>query len=323
MATGRPWLWALLVSGLAWVPLYLQRRAAHQPDVDDYLYAAVKRNIGQRGPLEMLHAALHTGHTAPLVPLLAAPFMGGVDAAVAVELPLLLLLVLGTYLLVRCWVGPAPAGCVALVAGLNQAVLGWSLMLHFSVAASACVVWVFAAYLRSEGLRNWPWTVTAGLAFALLMLSRTMAPVYFVPLLAVIGVDVIKRRSARWGPALTSAAVVVVLAGPWWWTSGSIALRYLHSAGYKASSGFTQGADFTPAGLIHRLTWTLDDLGVIQATILVAALVIAAVAVAVHRKAPQGMTVVSAWLLLTFLFLATSRNVGTAFGLPLVASRSP
>src|SRR5581483_6552249 len=111
--TGWRWPLVVLLAGAvaAWLPLYLQRRRAHQPNVDDYLYTLVSRQIAHAGSFsDVIHALLHTGQTAPLVVALSAPLaVHGVDAAAAVELPLLFLLAASAWLLARRWISPWPA----------------------------------------------------------------------------------------------------------------------------------------------------------------------------------------------------------------------
>jgi hypothetical protein len=191
-----PVLFMLATTAAAWTPLYLQRRRAHQPNVDDYLYTIVARQIFRAGSFgDIVHAFLHTGQTAPLVPLLAAPgAVHGVDGAVAVELPLLLLLAGAAWMLVRPWVGPWSAALIGFAAAANQAVLGWALMMHFSVATSALCLLALAGYLRSDGFRHWGWSALTGGAVGLLLLSRSLAPLYVAAFVAVVVADLVVRR---------------------------------------------------------------------------------------------------------------------------------
>ena len=138
-----------LAVGRVWAGLYVQRGTAHTPNVDDYLYTRVAYTLGHllvARPLSGVHAVLLTGQTAPLVPVVAAlpTHLAGVQGAVGVELLFQALVVCGAYILARVWVSPTASVVVALVAGLNQAVLGWALMLNFAVAAAAATVWTFA-----------------------------------------------------------------------------------------------------------------------------------------------------------------------------------
>ena len=90
------------------------------------------------------------------MPALAAPLAAhGVEATVAVELPLLLLVAGGAYLLTRRWASARVAAVVGFAAAVNQGVLAWALTLNFAVTASAFVLCTLAAYPYSEGFRRW------------------------------------------------------------------------------------------------------------------------------------------------------------------------
>ncbi len=193
---------ALVVSVITWLGLYLQRGASHNPNIDDYGYTALAYRLGHSFVSSRSHgldAVLHTGRYAPLVPVLAvAPsHLGGVQGAVGVEVVFLILLVIGAYLLARHWLGPAASGATALAVGVNQAVLGWSLMLNFALAATTATVWTFVSYLSSDRLQKQGWTVAVGISGGLLLLSRSLALVYAVPLAVVIAVDLIWSHRAR------------------------------------------------------------------------------------------------------------------------------
>ncbi len=162
---------ALVVSVMTWLGLYLQRGVSHNPNIDDYLYTAKAYGLGHllaSSPGNGLDDILHTGRIAPLVQVVAAApsHLGGVQGAVGVEVVFLILLVIGAYLLARHWLSPAASGATALVVGVNQAVLGWSLMLNFALAATTATVWTFASYLNSDRLQKRGWTVVAGISGA-------------------------------------------------------------------------------------------------------------------------------------------------------------
>jgi hypothetical protein len=317
---------ALLVVVLVWVPLFALRVRARQPNVDDYEYAQLAYAFLYYSLGGIVSHALHSGATSPLVPLLASPLARtwGVNGAVAVQLPLLLLLVGGAYSLARMWLGARSAALTATAVGLNQAVLGWAIMLNFSVAVTAALLWSFAAYFRSDRLRTWRWSLVFGVAVASLLLSRSVAPVYAVPLAAVLAADqvvlLLRRRSWPGLPALSAIGLVLVLAGPWWLVSGRTAAHYLTSAGYEVSSGYTsQGGALTLATMHNRLVYSLAELGWPQSLVLAAALACAcALALRRPRRPPGALALMAAWAVLTFLVLSTSSNVGTGFALPVL-----
>ncbi len=318
-----PLVVALLVTTAVWVPLFVARVQAHQANVDDFLYADVARNLIWGG--NVVSAILHTGQTSPLVPTLAAPGadMGGVYGAMAVELPFLLMLVAGTYVLARVWLSPVVAMVAALVVGLNEDVSGYAVMLHFAVPTVAALVWAFASYVRSRHLRDWKWSLIFGASIAVMLLSRSMAIVYLIPLVLVVGIDVlvdmVKKGDVLRLPALSALAITLVVAGPWWLVSGSAALHYLHSAGYQTSAGLTyQGGALNATTIVQRTKWTLAELGWGQSWALFIAL-LAALWFAVRRRRDLNFTalwMLVIWAVLTSLILSTTSNQGTADGLP-------
>jgi hypothetical protein len=109
---------------------------------------------------------------------------------------------------------------------------------------------------------------------------------------------------------------VLLIAGPWWLVSGETAFHYLRTVGYEPSSGgVSSSAHLSLHSISQRIRWTLGDLGTFQSLILVAAPITAVL----HRRRMPGSLPVVGWLGLTLMGLATSSNVGTGFGLPLVA----
>jgi hypothetical protein len=244
----------------------------------------------------------------------------------AVELPILLTLCVGSFLLCRTWLSDFGAAVTTLVVALNAAVLGYSVMLNPALLVTTAVAWSFATYLRSKRLMDWPWSIAFGAVFALLLLARTNAPVYAVPLALVVLVDLlIGIRRDRWRPGWPLAAtvgVVLVVAGPWWLVSGGQAWQYLTNAGYQASSGFTSGGiQLSPSSIIDRSKLELSNLGWAEAAVL-GILVLASVLVVLrhrNRTALPKLWLLASWVVLTLLVLSSSGNAGTAFGLPLIA----
>jgi hypothetical protein len=316
----------LAVTTVAWVALFVVRLHTHQAFVDDYLYASTSRSLYSGG--NVLHNLLSTGQTSPLVPALAVPgtWIGGLYGSMTVELPFLLLVVAGAYALARQWIAPRPSAVVAFVAGLNCGVLGYSVMLNFSAAATAALLWCLVAYVASDRLRGMRWSVGFGAAAAALLLARTMAPVYAAPLALVLGVDLVidrvRRRPLDWRPVAVAGGIVAVAAGPWWAVSGPTAMHYLLHAGYQPSSGLvTRGWDLSPAAVWSRVYWELAALGQLEAWVLGVAVAYALVVTVIRRRefATGPLILLPVWALLCTLLLSTSGNPGTGFGLPVVA----
>jgi hypothetical protein len=150
----------------------------------------------------------------------------------------------------------------------------------------------------------------------LLLLSRSLAPVYVAAFAVAVGVDLLRRRRFCFRQTALAVLIAGAVAGPWWLVSGGTALHYLTSAGYQRSSGLTNsGAHLSLSSIVDRTQWTVGDLGTVQSIFLLAAPLIALTRI---RRMP-GALVVSAWLLLTLVGLATSSNIGTGFGLPILA----
>ncbi len=317
----------LVVVGLLWILLFVVRIHAHQPNVDDYLYANVARGLTRS--VDPLSAVLHTGQTSPLVLVLAMPGVAlfGVYGAISVELPLLLLLSFGAFVLARHWLSPLGSAITALGVGLNAAVLGYAVMLNFAVAATTAVLWCFATYVRSDHLSNLRWSIGFGLTFAALILSRSVAPVYAAPLLVVVAVDVAiaarRRRASPGWPALAALVTVLLIAGPWWVVSGRQVLHYLTYAGYQSASGYTNGGvTLTPASVVDRVKYELSNLGWSESVVLGILVVATLFQVLRDQRARRidQMWIPALWLVGTLLVLASSGNGGTAFGLPLIAA---
>ena len=180
---------ALLVTTVVWVVLFVVRVHAHQINVDDYAYASLARDILHSG--NPISTFLHSGSSSPLVPALAVPGVElvGVYGAMSVELPFLLVLVAGSFLLARLWISPLAAMVAALVVALNKDVSSYALMLHFGVPTAAELVWAIYSYIRSRQFREWKWSLIFGVAIAAMLLSRSMSIVYVVPLVVVAGID--------------------------------------------------------------------------------------------------------------------------------------
>ena len=313
----------LLLATAVWVPLFVARVQAHQANVDDYFYADVARSLIWHG--NFVSSFLHTGTTSPLVPTLAAlgADIGGVNAAAAVELPFFLMLVAGSFVLARLWLSPVAAMVAALVVACNEDVSSYAVMLHFAVPTAAALVWAFASYARSRHLRDWKWSLIFGVAIAAMLLSRSMAIVYVIPLVAVVGIDLLidisKNGDALRKPALFALATTLVLAGPWWLVSGHAAFHYLQNAGYQPSSGYTsRGGALNASTIMQRVRWTISELGWGESWALAIALLAALWLLVRHRHTLKltALWILAIWTLLTLLVLSTSSNSGTAYSLP-------
>jgi hypothetical protein len=199
-------------------------------------------------------------------------------------------------------------------------------MYNFALTSSAAMVWCLATYLRSDRLHRWGWSVGFAFSFAALILSRSVALVYVVPLAALVVVDLawgfFKRgqRITMTVPAVLG--IILVVAGPWWIRSGRTVAHYLVHAGYQPSSGYTHsGLVLTPASVWNRVTYelfNLDWIGGVLLGIAVAATIVAWWFMLRDHHAFPGLWILWAWTVIALLILSSSGNAGTAFGLPLI-----
>jgi hypothetical protein len=234
-----------------------------------------------------------------------------------VQLPILAGLVVGLFALggalglssTRCWLA-------VLAIGLAPAVLGYSVMLHFALAATAAIVWCLATYLRSDRLRHWSWSVGLGVAAGLLSVTRVVAVVYLAAVATVLLIDMLIDRTdltTRWRNAAIAVAVSALISGPWWLIDGRSALRYLLDAGYDASTGFAPNAGVLTK-IQERVESTIDGVGLVEALVLLLLL-----ALWLLRRRDRASVLTFGTATIVLIGLASSSNQGTAFELPALA----
>ena len=292
-------------------------------NVDDYLYAEQTRAYFDAlpDPGALIDAWRANGSNAPALPTLALP-LAAVGSSphwlVVVQLIPLLVLVASVRSLLgslgvaarAAWIG---AGGIALLAP----VLGYAAMYHFGLATAACTALAFATYARSDRLARRGPALILGLALGALALTRVMAPVYVLAVVAPIALDVARGLDrARLANAALAVLAAAVVAAPWGGVSGGTAWDDLVSAGYGENL-FTHEASRLEIAR-ERLDWTADESGWLLIVLLVPLLAYSVWSV--WRR-------VEGWRLLACLLgscavgmavLATSSNAGTAFALPFV-----
>ena len=307
-----------------WVLLFIGRVTSNQPNVDDYLYTILSSRLLQHGVSGFFRGVLMSGPYAPLYLVGASPLAmaRGVNGAAAFEFSLLILTAVGAYLLVRVVLDEVPATVVAVAVVCNQAVLGWSLMVNFALAATAMTLWSLGAYMRSDHLRRPAWSLVFGVSFGLLMLSRSLAPVYVAPMAMLLAIDLVldgRHRAMSYRGIGLSAVAAAVIALPWWIVSGRITLTYLLHSGYQVSAFAHRSVSLTPFAIYVRIRVTFDELGHLQETVLAISMLVSIAVFCVRRKDVRVVALPSLWVITTVLLLSTSSNSGTGFGLPVVA----
>jgi 4-amino-4-deoxy-L-arabinose transferase-like glycosyltransferase len=298
-------------------------------DWDEAAYLAIAlefRDALLDGPLEYVRAQDAGGAQPPVVPTSALPllllFGRGVDAALATVAVWSVLLVVATYGLAARVVAHRWALLAALCVGTAPVVADFSRLFHFAVPAAALLTSALWALAASDGLRRTRVVVVAGVLLALMTTARTMTIAYVPAVLAGAGLPLLwedagRRLRARNLGVL--AAVTVLVAALWWVPSWDAVWPYLSNTGYGAEAS-AYGQSFS---VFSSDFWTRDlrQTGVELQLPLVIALV-AGLAAGLPRlraglRRPEVLllacVVAGGWLA-----LASTRNQGTAFDLPLL-----
>lgn len=306
------------------------KRSVGGSNVDDYLYASLTLSMGRPlRPAAWMDSVLNTGSISPLVPALtsltrwdATPYMSTVT-----QLIFLSLLFWNSRGIALQLQEPHPT-LLALAASTFSAMIGWAVMFHFAVAASALLAACVWAYVASEGLTRWGPTLLFGSSLGALTLARSVALVYVVALLVAVAWHLLRQphdiRRVR-GLAIAGTAMLLI-AAPWWLRSGSRVINYLTAAGYDSASGFAPDAT-VPERVATRVAHTITEWGwpvVVTLALLVTLWIASAV---IEHKTPMEVTVLVSptrdlrrmLLLLVgagLAILSSSSNLGTAFSLP-------
>jgi 4-amino-4-deoxy-L-arabinose transferase-like glycosyltransferase len=341
--------WAFVVAGalvglvaiqLAWL---IANRRGYPLSIDEAGYIAIAlkdhsalANDGVGGFWNAIEAqAPH----APLVPALTALLYTvhtGILISFGVVLGFLVLLVGAVYGIAERLASPRAAALAAAVTATLPGALEFSRVYIFALPTAALLTSAVYAVLRSDGLRSTRWSVTAGVAMGLMLLTRTMA-VAFLPGLAlatavaVVGRDRGDRRRSLLNGGLALVALVAV-AATWYLPNLNAVVDYLTGYGYGDQS-HDYGRHVSAFALGR---WTavaektaVESIHLPSAVALIAGLS-CAVGVALRRlRGPDGRvaavqllrseaSLLAIVLIIGYLALSTSSNPGWGFGLPLV-----
>jgi 4-amino-4-deoxy-L-arabinose transferase-like glycosyltransferase len=329
-----------VVLSAVWVHRF---RSGYVPEWDESGYLAIAiadaQALRSGGVGALWDAYVQEPSQAPLVPLLTAPalllFGDGLVQGLFVQLALYVALVAATYLLASTLLERSWAVLAALVTASIPAVLDYSRLYHFSIAAAAAYTAALWALIRSSGLSRLKWSVLAGLFLGLGLLSRTMMVAYIPAVLAAAVVLIaaapadrrIRVRNLAAGAAVT-AAVAVTWYGPNLRTIGG----YLVGFGYGGeSSAYGQRpSPVTPQFWLTELVTLVRSFYVPLAFVLAFGVVSAVIAARARFRRPSLADVIafarSGYLPLVvvvvagYLALTSSPNQGTAFEFPWLPS---
>ena len=306
-------------------------------DESGYIAIALRNthSLTSSGPFSLASTVLDQGIQAPLVPLTAVIpnlFGAGVDASLLVEPVFFAVLVLTTYAIARRLTTYSWALIAALVAATAPVVADYTRIFHFAVPAAAMMSAALWALMKSEGLKNRRWSLACGLLLGLMVLTRSMTLAYLPGFAIAAALPILLEGEQR--QRLVNAAILAaggaLLAAIWYfpnrWSVGS----YLLNFGYGAESA-EYGAHHSPISIAF---WTREAGTVLDELYLplFAALALSAVLALGSALFDKGRTKwssdgIKAWLTSDtalalvivvegYVALTSSKNEGTAFGLP-------
>ncbi|MEV6905425.1 glycosyltransferase family 39 protein [Amycolatopsis sp. NPDC051071] len=340
--------WALLGVAVVWLAVNLRWIVLYRDgqvfDIDEAGYFGMALNNhgaalrdGISGWFEAVEAP---GIQAPLLPALTSLhfFLTGTGTVAAFVVPLLagVALILLTHAVANRIAGRPFAWIATVVIATAPGVIYEARAYHFALPAAVMTTAAIYFLIRSEGLSKPKFVVLFGVFAGLMPLARTMA-IAFVPALVLAAlIQAVwppdRRKRLKW--FALAAVVGAGVAALWLAPNGVRVYRYLTGFGYgKQSVEFgSEAGVFNPAAWAERLRLLISDHGLPHAVLLCAGL-IAAIVVAISKLRTGGpvketlRSMVASPLFPSALLVAeggvavlTSKNMGTAFFLPLIPS---
>ena len=329
------------IVGIWWLNRF---RSGYPLDIDESRYlafgAALKDGLASGGPHGLWNAWSAQHDFGPLLPLTSAAVYVVLGESVvnglASQLIFFAVLVAATYGIGARLTSRSGGALAALVVAATPAVIDFTRSYQFPVTAAAMLAACTYALLASEGLSRRRWAVAWGVLLGLTALSRTMMVAFIPAQLVAAGWLVLRRPGARRPRAVNAGialACAVAVSAVWFASSAGAVSSYLASFGF--------GRESTHFGTTHsRLSigyWTRELVAAVQsdlylplAALLAIAFVLALAALAARpRSGLRGRlaawlttdaAVVAFVLLAGYIALASTRNEGVGFRVPLVAA---
>jgi hypothetical protein len=248
--------WGLVVLGLAILVFALDfwwfevHRANYPFDIDEAGYTSFGlvdylglHNGGLHGWWEAIQNQPTFAPLVPAVTSLTVWLHQGVLNGFAVLAAFALLLALLTYGIAERLAGPRLGALAAFVSMTLPGTFRFSREYIFALPTAAFLAAALYAILRSDGLRSRRWSIVAGVAIGLMLLTRTMA-IGYVPGLLVAGVVAMMLRiprGERLRPLLNLILLVLVAVGvaaSWYLKNFQSVVDYLTGYGYGAQSTY-------------------------------------------------------------------------------------
>ena len=219
--------------------------------------------------------------------------------------------------------------CAILVA-TTPAVSEYTRSFHFVIPATLFFTTAAYSYVRSNSFRVGHWSIIFGASLGMMILSRTMT-IAFLPAFAVAFL-LHSLSSQKFGTVQVRNAVISIIsfavtALPWYYINGYIVINYLFSFGYGAHAS-EYGSDtgvFTVGNLSRRVDILLNSLGYSTFTIIIVCLSVSIGYSITGWLVPNDSikrdkiaTYLTLLCILCLFILATSRNIGTGFEVPVL-----
>jgi 4-amino-4-deoxy-L-arabinose transferase-like glycosyltransferase len=320
-----------------------QFRDGYPLNIDEvgYLTFALDATQGLKsgGIAGLWHAYLGSGPQAPLVPLLTVPihlvFGEEIFPSFFVQMPFLVLLAFASYGLAARLASPSWGLLAALIATSIPEMTDWARTYHFGVPAAALFTAATYALIRAEGFADRGWALAWGMLLGLTLLARTMmialtpCLVFAAMLTLVFDSTERKRRVVNCGLGL---AVGFAVAATWYGRNWPLVGEYLLSFGYGDRSAYHGHAH----PMLSWAYWTARLKTIINGFYLPLAILVAATLVvwiarvllqtrengrigrAFRLNLQNGVWICTVVVVSGYLALASSRNEGTGFALPLL-----
>lgn len=316
---------------IRWVLLY---RYGGALDIDEAGYIAysiaLERAFVGGGVVGWLHAFFTPMGQAPLTMVFASWLLivGGTHSewvALLTNSFVFFFLLYSVYKLAEKEYSSAVGLFSVLFVASNPYIVDYSRSFNFSTATALFFLATTYCFRQSEGMSKLRWVAATGFCAGLMVMSRTMA-LAFLPAFAIVFIIESLLWQTPWRRLVLSILVgcvcFLMICGPWFAVNFKIVFEYLFTFGYgqkAAEYGKGQGI-FSYENIASRLN-LVDSIKIYHVILFIFGAFFVFLSFflpSAHNK--KGLSLPSHVLLLCclcFLTLMSSRNVGSAFDLPL------
>ncbi|AHK04341.1 MULTISPECIES: ArnT family glycosyltransferase [Rhizobium/Agrobacterium group] len=316
-----------------WVMFY---RTGGGLDIDEAGYIgysiALERALIGGGIVGWLHAFFTPTGQAPLTMVVASFITTEAGTysewiALTTNSFILFFLLFMVYLLAAREYGRSVGFFSLIIVATTPYVIDFSRLFNFGIPTALFFIATIYCYRRSEGMAKLGWVAAVGCCAALMVLSRTMA-LAFLPAFALVflveGLFWRTHIKTLVLSILVGTATFAMVCGPWFAVNFHIVFEYLFSFGYgrkAAEYGAGEGI-FSYDDIKFRLYLFTKYTKLTHIIFFLIGLCAIAISLVISKnERKKGLSFSAHVLLLTSLCLLTlmsSRNIGTAFDLPLL-----